>query len=179
MENQKVSGGVISDYVKGKQSTAYANIWLDYTNANRIRCSVQCGRFFRCVQVSPMATLDCIVRQALDSSVGFSPSCEQVQNGLIVVDGKRWHPKTKASACIQYGSIITFTPTFCRFSSEDILGGYYQNLVPSNEEKKQSLHRIKVNITSSDYQVEYEISASVDNGNEIINGMKSYFSVRL
>ena len=146
-------------------------------SANRIRCSVQCGRFFRCVHVSPIATLDCIVRQALDGSIGFSPSCEQVQNGMIVVDGRRWHPKTKASECIQCGSIITFTPTFCRFSSEDILGRCQQDPILSNKEEKQDFRRIMVNITASDYQVEYEISTPVDNGHDIISDMRSYFSV--
>ena len=173
-----MDGGIISDYVKGKQSTAYANIWLEYTNASRIRCSVQCGHFLRYVHVSPKITLDCIIRQALNASIGFSPSCEQVQNGLIVVDGKRWHPKTVASECIQYGSKIIFSPTFSRFSSEDVVGRYQQYFVPSNEEIKPNHRMVKVNITSSDYQVDYEIDASVDNGNEIISSMKSHFSVR-
>lgn len=110
--------------------------------------------------------------------MGFVPSCEQVQNGIIVVDGKRWHPKTRACDCIQYGSVITFTPTFCHFSSEDVPKEYQQNNIFSNSENKPNIHSIRVNITSSDYQVDYEVNELEGHESKIIMDMRSYFSVR-
>ena len=57
IEKQRVDGGTIGDYVKGKQTTAYSSVWLDFSGSNSIRCSVQCGSFLRIMDVSPSDTL--------------------------------------------------------------------------------------------------------------------------
>ena len=181
MEKQPVSDGIIADYVKGPQSTAYANLWLDYASGSRIRCSVQCGHFVRWIQVSPEGTLDCIIRDSLNTPAGSRFSCEQIQNGLICVDGKRYSPRTKARDCIQFGSEITFTPTFQKPLPEPVLEEEEEeerSSMPASDERKENIGRtIQVNITSNDYQVMYNIEESLSKEEECFDAMKKHFSV--
>ena len=62
IEKQRVDGGTIGDYVKGKQTTAYSSVWLDFAGSNSIRCTVQCGSFLRILEVSPTDTLLSVVQ---------------------------------------------------------------------------------------------------------------------
>lgn len=62
IEKQRVDGGTIGDYVKGKQTTAYSSVWLDFAGSNFIRCSVQCGSFLRILEVSPTDTLLSVIQ---------------------------------------------------------------------------------------------------------------------
>ena len=73
VENQTVArdGGVIGDYVKAKQSTAYVNVWLNFACVKPIRCSVRCESLLRTVTVSPKLSLSDIVRVALKVQMVF------------------------------------------------------------------------------------------------------------
>lgn len=178
MEKQPVSDGIIADYVKGPQSTAYANLWLDYASGSRVRCSVQCGHFIRWIQVSPEGTLDCIIRDSLNTPTGSRFSCEQIQNGLICVDGKRYSPRTKARDCIQFGSKITFTPTFQKPLPEIVMEEEERSSISTSNEREENAGRtIRVNITSNDYQVMYNIEKSLLKEEKCFDVMKKHFSV--
>lgn len=62
IEKQRVNGGTIGDYVKGKQTTAYLSVWLDFAGSNSIRCSVQSDSFLRILEVSPTDTLFSVIQ---------------------------------------------------------------------------------------------------------------------
>lgn len=78
LEGSFVHGGVISDYVRGKQQTAYVEVYLNTSYIQRIKCFVKYGKYLRVVNASPQSTLFDIVTKAFSvflliriESIGF------------------------------------------------------------------------------------------------------------
>lgn len=115
IEKQRVDGGTIGDYVKGKQKTAYSSVWLDFSGSNSIRCSVQCGSFLRILDVSPSDTLLAAIQavptvDTLTSSHRQSHTLRaELPNLAVKVDGKSVAITSKAGDSLHYGSVITLS----------------------------------------------------------------------
>ena len=56
--------GMISDYVRGKQQTAYVEIFINIDCLQPIKCFVKYGQFLRVVNGAPQSTLYSIVSKA-------------------------------------------------------------------------------------------------------------------
>ena len=64
-----MNGGVLSDYILGKQQSAYVEIFLNTDFINRIKCIVQYRQFIRIVSVAPQSTIYSILQKAFSVRV--------------------------------------------------------------------------------------------------------------
>ena len=74
LEGSFVKGGVISDYVKGKQLNAFVEVLLSTDSIQRTKCFVRYGSFVRVLNVKPDSSLFDIVSTAFSVSIMFLPS---------------------------------------------------------------------------------------------------------
>lgn len=64
LEGSLVKGGLISDYIRGKQQNAFVEVFLNTDKIQRIKCFVRYGSFVRCVNVLPDSSLFDIVSRS-------------------------------------------------------------------------------------------------------------------
>lgn len=180
LENQSVTGGVIHDYVKGQQSTAYSNIWLDFSCTRSIRCSVCCGSIVRMVTVSPEMTLSDVVRFAFkvrcsdrvtDQNIHSFSVEDLIADGRIKVDGIVMLPHCIAKDIVHFGSVVTVTPTLSLFPKELEPQIVVSIVLCNNTQKEPESFSITV-IISKNYSVQYKLPSDAT-----LKSMKQYFSV--
>ena len=61
LEGKRVTGGVVEDYIKGNQKTAYLTILLDISYSQPVRCFVKYANLLRTVTVNPASTFQDVV----------------------------------------------------------------------------------------------------------------------
>lgn len=61
LEGKKVTEGVVEDYIKGNQKSAYLTIILDISYARPVRCFIKYANLLRTVSANPSSTFQDVV----------------------------------------------------------------------------------------------------------------------
>lgn len=71
LEGKRVTDGLVEDYIKGNQKTAYLAILLDTSYSQPIRCFIKYANLLRTVTANPSATFQDVVSHSFRVVVFF------------------------------------------------------------------------------------------------------------